>query len=243
MEKLKGRTILIVDDEPDLRDILCEVFSESGANVLSANCGKDAFELIQTIVIDAVISDVRMPNGNGVELLKNTKQFNPNKPIFFLLTGNLDHSNQEVLSLGAHAILTKPCKMNDLIELVRVALLEQKQEYVRKFERISANFKLQMKFENCSSIIVTKVFNLGRGGFFAALESDFPPVLGMVDFELELAESTVSGVAKGKGVCRWVRKSIQQGIQSGIGVEFNSLEKQSSELIERWVKAQPSLSD
>ena len=67
---LTTRTVLIVDDEPSLRELLREVFSlERTGRILTASSGNEALKIIRTTKVDAVISDVRMPDGDGIALL------------------------------------------------------------------------------------------------------------------------------------------------------------------------------
>ena len=68
---LKGKRLLIVDDEPDLREMLEFEFEMSGASVETAMNGRDALEKFKHQAFDLIISDIRMPGGDGVELIKN----------------------------------------------------------------------------------------------------------------------------------------------------------------------------
>ena len=71
MSTLNGRTILIVDDEPDLVAVTAEVLELAGATrTRCATGGFEALEIIKTEAIDAVVSDVRMPKGTGLDLLR-----------------------------------------------------------------------------------------------------------------------------------------------------------------------------
>jgi CheY-like chemotaxis protein len=111
------KTILCVDDEVEIIVLLTEELEDSNLKVLSANSGNDAFEIFQKNKIDCVISDVRMPNGNGVQLTKNIRGENANIPIY-LITGYLDHSEKEVNSLGVTAVVFKPFDVEELVEMV-----------------------------------------------------------------------------------------------------------------------------
>ena len=61
LKEIKDLTILVVDDEPDLGELVAFEFELVGANVLSASNGKGALELVQNNSIDVVVSDIRMP--------------------------------------------------------------------------------------------------------------------------------------------------------------------------------------
>jgi CheY-like chemotaxis protein len=68
---LAGKMILLVEDEADLREPISEELMYFGAKVLQAANGQEALRLLEANPIDAIVSDVRMPGGDGVELLKN----------------------------------------------------------------------------------------------------------------------------------------------------------------------------
>src|SRR5690349_16439718 len=65
--------ILVVDDEEDLRDIVAFDLDRVGYAVVQAGCGKDAAALLERETVDLVLSDVRMPNGNGLSLLATVR--------------------------------------------------------------------------------------------------------------------------------------------------------------------------
>ena len=69
----KEITILIVDDEIDLRDSIAFDYKRKGFNVLVASSGNEAFEIVKKNKVNVVLSDVRMPDGDGIELLYNIK--------------------------------------------------------------------------------------------------------------------------------------------------------------------------
>ena len=65
--------LLIVDDEPDICDILVSAFESKGARVVSAANGKDAFKQVKEGKVKVVVTDVRMPGGSGIELLQRIR--------------------------------------------------------------------------------------------------------------------------------------------------------------------------
>lgn len=117
------KTILIVDDEPDLREILRLEFEAEGWNVIEAENGTKAFETFQNSKIDAVASDVRMPGGDGVSLLEKIKAVSPKTPVV-LLTGFADIQEKDALAKGALAMVKKPFDLVSVISLINGALPE-----------------------------------------------------------------------------------------------------------------------
>ncbi len=108
-----GKTLLVVEDEADLREPLVMIFEELGCKVFEASNGVEGFQIACRESLDLVISDIRMPGGDGIELLKNIKGRGGSTPII-LITGFSPLSAQETAALGAAAILAKPFEVCDL---------------------------------------------------------------------------------------------------------------------------------
>ncbi len=115
---LKGRNVLVVDDDFDLRQAMIFDLKRRGCIIFEAACGADAVEIVKANPIEIVISDVRMPNGNGVDMLKEIKKIKPNVPIVVLATGFADLSELEALNLGAHALIEKPINRQQMLGLL-----------------------------------------------------------------------------------------------------------------------------
>lgn len=122
MTDLKKYTILVVDDDLDLRELMFSIFEMQGFNVLSADSGNSAFELVKTETINLIVSDMRMPSGDGMQLLKNVRDYNSAIPIVIFVTGFSDISVEECLAKGANAVFTKPFNQRDLINSVKTQL-------------------------------------------------------------------------------------------------------------------------
>jgi DNA-binding NtrC family response regulator len=80
-----AETILKVDDEPNYRLILGEMLTAEGYRILTASSGREAFEIFQdNIGLDAVLTDMTMPDGNGIELLEKIKAVRAEIPVIML---------------------------------------------------------------------------------------------------------------------------------------------------------------
>ena len=109
MSQLKGFKILIVEDDADLREVVLDDLSMAGATVDSAESGQAALKLIQSHQFDAILSDMRMANGDGRYLAKElSKMRTANKPLFFLYSGYNDISDLEAADLQIIEIFSKP---------------------------------------------------------------------------------------------------------------------------------------
>lgn len=107
-EDNKPISILVVDDEPVLRELVAFILLDRGFAVSEADSGNVAFEKIQEHAFDVVVSDVRMPNGSGIDLLRRIRELKGRKPIVFLVSGYSEVSAEEAKRLGAEDLLNKP---------------------------------------------------------------------------------------------------------------------------------------
>jgi DNA-binding NtrC family response regulator len=114
---LQNKTLLIVDDEPDLRGILSSELEYLGAKVYQAENVTAAKLIIDQHNIDLVISDIRMPGETGIDLLSYIKSKSNDGPPVILITGFADITNQSAMEKGAAALLSKPFLLEDLFQM------------------------------------------------------------------------------------------------------------------------------
>ncbi|MEC7277837.1 MAG: response regulator [Bdellovibrionota bacterium] len=111
------KVILCVDDEADILELFRDEFVDNGFKVLEASNGADAFELFQTSNVDCIVSDIRMPGGDGVSLVKNVKEKGTDIPIF-LVTGFSDYTAEDLSGLGVNAVIFKPFDLEEVVEMI-----------------------------------------------------------------------------------------------------------------------------
>lgn len=122
---IKKPVILIVDDDEDLRETIAMEFELFGFDVRQAENGKIAFEKVENSKdVNLIISDIRMPGGNGIELLKRVQ--NSGLPIKVILISGFMEVNSKLAdeTKGAYSILSKPFARKDLLSKVSLALNE-----------------------------------------------------------------------------------------------------------------------
>jgi two-component system response regulator (stage 0 sporulation protein F) len=210
---LKNRKILVVDDEPDLREILKDELTFEGALVSEAKNGKEALEMLKNEAFEAVLSDIRMPGGDGVGLLKDVRSLELDHIKMFLLTGFADIKNYEAYHFGADGFFTKPFHLDVLRESLEKQFLEPSQRWAKA--AASETLKAYTDLGNFEGEIAAGRLAFGRGGLFAAMkpldiETNDLVHLKWADFEC-------------KGVVRWVRSDLSSGLPPGYGVEFLEL--------------------
>ena len=114
-----GASVLIVDDEDFIRRILSRIIMRQGYSVSEARDGLDALSKLAKRAYDAVVSDVSMPEMNGMELLSEVKRLYPETAVV-LLTAYPGEYNLEVLqAAGADYCVTKPFRNAEIDKALR----------------------------------------------------------------------------------------------------------------------------
>jgi two-component system response regulator (stage 0 sporulation protein F) len=111
------KVILCVDDEVDILELFRDEFVDGGFKVLEASNGADAFEIYKNNKVDCIVSDIRMPGGDGVSLVKNVKGEGAEIPIF-LVTGFSDYTAEDLSGLGVNAVIFKPFDLEEVVEMI-----------------------------------------------------------------------------------------------------------------------------
>ena len=109
----KDMKVLIVDDEPLLREIIAFNIADEGYTVLQASGGFAALELIEKETIHLVITDMRMPSGTGEDLLR-ALLVKDSKPKVILMSGACELTKENAIELGALDFLFKPFDIKDI---------------------------------------------------------------------------------------------------------------------------------
>jgi two-component system response regulator PilR (NtrC family) len=134
-------SILLVDDEPNIIEILDIVLRDAGMEVYQASSAKDALDLLRKTEVDVLISDIRMPDISGVELLKEVKRLAP-ETICILITAYASTDTAiDALQHGAYDYLTKPFKMEELLNIVRHSL--EKKSLKREVATLKSEIEAQ----------------------------------------------------------------------------------------------------
>jgi len=111
---MKKKKILVVDDEQDVRETLESVLSKLDYDPIVASGGKEALEMIRQNKVDVVLSDLYMPEMDGIELLKRVKTENRNI-VFLMITAHPTiETAVDAIKKGAYDYLTKPFHIDEV---------------------------------------------------------------------------------------------------------------------------------
>lgn len=121
----KSTSVLVIDDESEIRTVLERVISREGYRVLSAQDFDSALEIIRSQKIDVVISDIVMNGKNGIEVAKEVRKINENIPVI-LMTGNPDLSTaEEAVRNRVFDYISKPIRRKNILEVLKKATMEK----------------------------------------------------------------------------------------------------------------------
>lgn len=158
--------ILVVDDEPLMRDVICSDLQERGLETFEASDGQSALKVLRRERVDVVISDLSMPSLEGLALLAAMRQEDFWQP-FIILTGfGSKDASITALRLGAFDFLEKPAGFDQLAAIVNEAILFRAahQEMLSTLEtRLGAapNAASQRKVESLARMLATRSIALG----------------------------------------------------------------------------------
>lgn len=120
------KSILIVEDSTTTRALIRAVIEEMGDfNTVEAGSGFDALKLLPTQEFDLVITDINMPDINGLELInfmKNNPRYS-HLPLIIVSTEKSEEDKKRGMALGVMAYITKPFKAHELQEVIRQAIM------------------------------------------------------------------------------------------------------------------------
>ncbi len=119
--------ILIVDDTPDLLQVLVMILRDAGHIITAARDGQEALSLLKRIEFDVMITDIVMPNKEGMETIIEARRAMPHLKIIAMSGGGLLPAQQYLAiagKLGASAVLSKPFSSDDVLAAVGRVLSE-----------------------------------------------------------------------------------------------------------------------
>lgn len=121
-------TLLVVDDNDTLLQLMDMLLTHYGANVLLARSGEEALTIARSRTIDLVILDVMMPGMDGIEVASELKRDTPLLPIILLTAKGDLKTRARAMALGVNEFITKPVYNRDLIERVQTHVATRRWE-------------------------------------------------------------------------------------------------------------------
>jgi DNA-binding response OmpR family regulator len=116
------RSVLVIDDDPDMRQVLSDFLQRSGYRVIEAANGEEGIFAAECEPIDAVILDKEMPGMNGLDVLSFFRHRSPQVPVIFITAFGGREDEDESRRRGARLYIEKPFRVATVVEAVQSVL-------------------------------------------------------------------------------------------------------------------------
>ncbi len=214
--------LLIVDDEAGITDYLKRCFEREGFRVSVESGGWAAHERVGREPVDAVLSDLRMPAGDGIELLERVGEMPGPRPKFAIMTAYADIQPADAFHRGAFAIFEKPLDFDAMVTRFRQELRSRKEAWTGIGATPAKIYQVKLAFDDFTHARRRGEVVLGSGGLFLAVAGALPKVGSELCFGVDFARD-VPRELKGKARVAWVRPTARHGFHAGVGLQFVAL--------------------
>src|SRR5210317_868752 len=119
---MASQSVLIVDDEPDIRELLDITLSRMGVATHSAATLSEAMEMVASVEPNLCLTDMRLPDGNGISLVEHIQQEFSHIPVAMITAHGSVETAISALNAGAFDLVSKPIELDNLRKLVSSAL-------------------------------------------------------------------------------------------------------------------------
>ena len=222
---MKNCNVLIVDDMMHLREALAFFFKKKGFTVFEACNGKIAFNILNEATIGLIISDIRMPELGGLELLQQVRRTSSLSHIpFIFVSAFADLSNDEAFHNGANDIFPKPFDAEDILNASIELLKPVKSRWMpNKLHAPEGIKKVILKAQEMHLNSPGQPINFGKSGFFVQSNEQPPEVGDLLHFKIEFEKGVLTDL-KCLGQVAWTRVSTDGQKSPGYGVQIREVD-------------------
>ncbi|HAK88445.1 MAG: sigma-54-dependent Fis family transcriptional regulator [Nitrospirae bacterium GWB2_47_37] len=135
--------ILAIEDDLRMRELLKEILSRAGCSVFTAKNGEEGLDFLERRTFDLVITDLKMPDIDGITILSKAREFNPEGLVIVITAYGTVESAIEAMKLGAYDYIQKPFEPEELMLVIKKAL-----DYKRLADE---NLRLSSQLESCKA--------------------------------------------------------------------------------------------
>lgn len=114
--------VLVVDDRVEMAEVIAEGLCDHGYDAFATSSGRDALQRLRTDRIDALVTDISMPEVGGLDLLRASIELDPSRPVIVMTAYSTLEVAVEATTEGAYHYLAKPFRLDALYRIVRQAL-------------------------------------------------------------------------------------------------------------------------
>ncbi len=224
--------LLIVDDEPGIRDSLREYFEMQDFSTDVADCGEVALEMARSHDYDLILSDVRMPRGDGGYLLKKIREKHDNRPYFIMMSGFTDLTVEQACAGGAVALMTKPINPTEALRIVQRLLQPESSKWQWDTADVTSRRVVSISASDLAEACGKGFASCGHMGIFIE-SSDMLPKVGE---NIEVSFS--SPRCKVRGQVLWARAHERDSLKRGFGI---SIHQATSDFLNQFEKIRADL--
>jgi DNA-binding NtrC family response regulator len=123
---METHAVLLVDDDKEFRRAMKKMFEKSGYKITIACDGQEALDALSDEEFNLIISDLRMPNLDGLEMMGELRRRGLDVPIIFLTAFGEVESYMDLMNLGAFEYVNKPVKSKEILEIAGRAIASRK---------------------------------------------------------------------------------------------------------------------
>jgi len=192
-------TIVIVEDEAGTRATLCGILEDAGYRVIGLERGGDALKMIRISPFDVVITDVRLPDVGGIEILELAKEINPDAAVIIMTGYASVETAVDAVNQGAYAYFVKPVNPDEMKTTIANALKQQRLALENKGLVESLQRSHRLLFEANEEL---KKANRLKTEFMAGMSHDLrTPLNAIVGFSQLMLDGVPGEINEEQGQC------------------------------------------
>jgi len=219
-DRKTGFTILIIDDEAAIRELLEFDLKGKGYAVFTASNGLEGMEFIKNTPVDLIITDLRMPEMGGTKVLDGIrKMFKGFIPPVIVITGHFGLSIEEALAAGACQLMNKPFSRKDILKNTEYALKPLKERWSIDPANYATDLKIDVEIDDFDKIQAEGQLVFGWGGFFIHTPELVPDDGQYISFRFEIKKPE-NFILEGGGKVVWRRTKPINQLLPGVGIEI-----------------------
>ncbi|MFC1943007.1 sigma-54-dependent transcriptional regulator [Chloroflexota bacterium] len=158
----KQGSILIVDDEEGVRNLLQRTMEEAGYDVVTAANGQEALDKVSQLKVELVLSDIKMPVMSGIEVLQWLTANRPDTCVVMVTAVADTQTAVEAMKLGAYDYITKPFKLDEVVLKVRRAIEKRDLSLENERHRLDLEERVTEQAQQLQQQFVELVETLAR---------------------------------------------------------------------------------
>ncbi|WP_127717930.1 response regulator [Halobacteriovorax sp. HLS] len=222
--------VIVVDDNEVMCELLATSLEPYGINITAVTESEKVLELLEVDRYDCIISDIRMPSMDGVELLERIRKTHPIWPFVILISGHHDYDMDDLLNHGAVAFVQKPFKVDELYSLISAYYIDDLVERNR-----AMLMDKDVLYDFSENTIDLSQVSVGAGGIFISFDNSpelRSSVVGNVyDFSLKVSDQ-INAVQVAAEI---VWKKEENIDTPGVGIRFLTMTPQIDSYIKKHI--------